>query len=152
LRSALTTVARRLDSETSAQDGHRGGARDRLHSSDSAGSTGAGPAERGVAAAKHRRRLCVWADANYQGTRASFPSCTRNRPKTYRLSDYLLPPRHDGWLTGVTSWRNNMGRGYSAQFLDMQHLPLHRVNRGGGGHMPPDKNDEAALVDRLCVP
>ncbi|HEX6026033.1 MAG TPA: hypothetical protein VFZ00_28840 [Solirubrobacter sp.] len=98
------------------------------------------------------RTFCVWADAGYRGIQASFPRCKNNRPKSYRLSTYGLPPRKPGWLSGVTSWRNNMGRGYSAQFLDSQALPLLRVNRGGGGHMPRSKNDRAAWVDLLCVP
>ncbi len=100
------------------------------------------------------RRFCVWADAGFQGIQASFPRCTGNRPKSYQLSKYGLPPRKPGgWVfSGVTSWRNNMGRGYSAQFLDSQALPLLRVNRGGGGHMPARKNDRAAWVDMLCLP
>lgn len=98
------------------------------------------------------RRFCVWADAGYRGIQASFPRCTGNHPKEYDLSKYGLRPRKTGWLTGVTSWRNDMGRGYSAQFLDSQGIPLIRVNRAGGGHMPPSKNDRAAWVDLLCLP
>ncbi len=99
------------------------------------------------------RKFCVWADAGYQGIQASFPQCTGNRPKTYQLRKYGLPPGKPGWVfSGVTSWRNNMARGKSAQFLDMQMGTLIRVNRGGGGHMPASKNDRAAWVDMLCVP
>jgi Acyl-CoA dehydrogenase, C-terminal domain len=92
------------------------------------------------------------AEVDYQGIQASFPRCTKNRPKMYQLSKYGLPPRKTGWLTGVTSWRNNMGRGYSAQFLDSQMLTLIRVNRAGPRHMPARANDEAAWVAMLCVP
>jgi hypothetical protein len=97
-------------------------------------------------------QICVFANANYQGVQASFPRCTGNRPKSYELRKYGLPPVRTGWLTGVTSWRNNLGSGYSAQFLDMQGLPLIRVNRPGGGHMPAGANDKAAWVDLLCLP
>jgi hypothetical protein len=99
------------------------------------------------------QKFCVWADAGYQGVQASFPQCTGNRPKTYNLRKYGLPPGKPGWVfSGVTSWRSNMANGKSAQFLDMQMGTLLRVSRRGGGHMPASKNDRAAWVDMLCVP
>jgi len=98
------------------------------------------------------RQSCVWADAGFKGIQASFPQCTRNRPKSYQLRKYGLPPGKPGWVfSGVTSWRHNMGANKSAQFLDMSSLPLLRVSRRGGGHMPASKNDKAAFVDMLCV-
>jgi hypothetical protein len=100
------------------------------------------------------RRFCVWADVGFEGIQASFPRCSRNRPKTYDLTKYGLPPgKPRGFVfSGVSSYRNNMGRGYTAQFLGIQGLPLLRVHTPGGRNMPRSMNDEAAEVDMLCVP
>jgi hypothetical protein len=144
------SLQRAIDARLQAAPGARQIARNRILFADGVRVTFSRSARRGSFCGA--RRFCVYADAGYQGIQASFPQCTRNHIRSYQLRKYGLPPGKPHWLSGVTSWQNNMARGKSAQFLDIQPTQLLRVSRRGGGHMPPSMNDEAAWVYMLCVP
>jgi hypothetical protein len=145
------SLQRAIDARLAAAPGARQVARNQIRFADGVRVTFTGSARGGSLCGP--QKFCVWADAGFQGIQASFPQCTRNRPRTYQLRKYGLPPGKPGLVfSGVTSWRNNMARGKSAQFLDIQPTTLLRVSRRGGGHMPASKNDRAAWVDMLCVP